>query len=589
MNNERFNLFSYRFLIYFAEVDAFEKKVLQQAEYAKHERETRSAVKAKFKYIVERYYKTLKGLSKSDKKLADGFSKDAYKKLKLEIETRINGAKKLPLDKAQAAFKRVVSFHEINSEKIINKVDKILKGKRSIEQALQNAKKAHETKVTALWEKLAKDPKIREKLATKAEVQNLMKAYFTRWMVNHRIILDTLDWRQILAYEKSLYVNNMEEHFLNPKSRAEKSLVKIRERIATVLGLWITGKDPRDIYYSKKWETQNLEKVGNKNIPRLPDWGKKGNNSEEKYVKATFGKEIPAKLRKKVEKIRELKEAPKLSSVEVRTIDGKISLLVKGENMPSKPLQIDTKKSWLALSSGLAAGSTKIALKANFGKIDDNIHALIKDSISLSLSTNLSAQVLKKIKNEQLKQIKQAIFEHPKVKPTIEVTGVASIDGSLAKNKILADNRAEAGIKAIKNKNPGIDKFYNFRKKSKVFLLGFGDIDTPDKLKLAENKLVDLWNGDVKPKTPLKSAKEIYAKLKHPKNNKEKEFVDRYLRNARGAAMQIFPPAKKPTAFAVRFEKPSTKVAKKAAPPRVASRTASKKSTKVTSVAGTWE
>jgi hypothetical protein len=270
----------------------------------------------------------------------------------------------------------------------------------------------------------------------------------------------------------------------------------------------------------------------------------------------------PAELKKPKELVKKIeKMAFKPVVKEVKVNPNKKEVLLKGENLPGNPVSIDLSRAYVAVSKPVVAGKTDISLLPNTGNIEENLNSMVKEGLKdamKDLPKDQKEAALKKIKDGEIKKLREKLFE--KAKPTIVVTGGASMEGSLSRNKQLAKRRAESAKKKLLAQNPGIDKQYTIKTEGYVYGPDFLNINN---LAKAEKDLVDKWNDEVatgKHKDEkVKNAKEIYAKLKNPKTH-EKSFIDSHFKNVRNATMTIEPAKGKPAKLALKYEKPSSMV-----------------------------
>ena len=255
----------------------------------------------------------------------------------------------------------------------------------------------------------------------------------------------------------------------------------------------------------------------------------------------------PEKLMKKIET---LAFKPVVKSADINASNKEV--IVKGENLPQTSIKVDVTKGWLTLCKPLGAGISKVSLLQNLGKLGDNLKKILTQAIQRGIKEppkGLKKMVMDKLPGKKVDELQKEVFE--KTKPKIVVWGKASMEGSLARNKKIAKARAVSAAKAIKTKNPGV----KVETRGRVYGPDMMEIKDSSTLKSAEENLVKKWNAVVNPTTHVAKAKEIYAKLSKPANQKEKDFIQTHFNNVRGSTMTVEYAKQKPPLVALRYEK----------------------------------
>ncbi|MBN1494960.1 hypothetical protein JW911_04465 [Candidatus Peregrinibacteria bacterium] len=215
------------------------------------------------------------------------------------------------------------------------------------------------------------------------------------------------------------------------------------------------------------------------------------------------------------------------------------TIRVKGENLPAQPIVIDITKGAAVLSEAFRSGASNVNLAATLKNLDVHLNAIVKSAIRASLSDTLKGQediVMHKISENDIRLLQESLFKENK--PTINMTGYASMEGGLNMNLRIAKQRARAA-----KANLQVPRGYKVEMKGYIYGPNGEKIENDAQLKIAETKLLEMWNK-MFAKATVKSAKEIYAKIDAsgvPAD--QQKFITEHFNNARKATVEIAYPA----------------------------------------------
>jgi hypothetical protein len=197
---------------------------------------------------------------------------------------------------------------------------------------------------------------------------------------------------------------------------------------------------------------------------------------------------------------------------------------------------LDLSKESANLTKPFAVGSAQVNLLKKVKDFTKSFNNNIKKKLE-----DLIAKLPKQVRGKISKQINaNRLIEKLAKKTTITITGVASMEGDLDRNKELALRRAEATKKALLKDNPKIKDLFNIQTKGVVYGPNKKPITDIEK---AKKELVNKWNKDIAGDDESKkvnSAREIYAKMgQRNLPQKQAKFIEEHFTNVRKAMLSV--------------------------------------------------
>jgi len=249
-----------------------------------------------------------------------------------------------------------------------------------------------------------------------------------------------------------------------------------------------------------------------------------------------------------------MENPPKVDDLTVRETEGGAfaGLYLKGSNLPSelgqyKTYPIGPKMISTAIQAlNFKYGETRLdKLELTAQNLKHGLNAMLIIAL-----TGMSAdfrdpkmklvimQCVGKMDEAKLTQLTDILLKDKKNKPTVQVTGTASMDGS--GNEQLALERANAAESKL---DPEIKKLFNIKKEAQVLGPGGKIIKNPQELTQAWTDVVKKWNDELKPQKPI-TKEELEKKVISGTgaDAKEKAFIKVNFEDYRGIVLFIKPP-----------------------------------------------